>query len=429
MIKLTSKTETELKLELKVNEADWNKYINDAYEKTKNKFNVAGFRKGKVPKNVVEKTYGSNVFYDEAINIVINKEYGEFLTKNKDINPYSQPNVALKAISEKGLEAEITVVLYPTCTLGQYKGLNVKPKSNTVKESEVMDALKAEQNKLARFETTKNASKLGDMVNIDFEGFVDNVAFEGGKAEKFDLELGSKQFIDGFEDQLVGLKAGDTKDVKVKFPENYHAENLANKDAIFKCKVNEVKERIVPELNDKFASDVSEFNTLDEYKKSIKEKLTHEKAHHNMHELEDEIVDKIVENSKFAIAESVLKDETDQHIEDVKHRIADQTGGLTLELYCKYTGMDEKKFLEDRKTEAEKMLKIRLALSELIKLEKFSVEKKDIIDALREHNENLTEEAAEKYFAKANAERQNMLANDAMMHKLLHFLTENNVAK
>ncbi len=428
MIKLTSKTDTELNLELKLSGEEWNNYVNMAYESTKNKFNVAGFRKGKVPRNIIEKTYGANIFYDEAINKVLGKEYGDYLTKNKDINPYNNPEVEVKEIGESGFVANLKTILAPTCTLGAYKGLNIKAKANTVKAEEIEEALKAEQNKLARFEKTNEASKIGDIVNINFEGFVNSVAFEGGKAENFDLELGSKQFIDGFEEQLVGLKEGENKDVKVKFPAEYHAENLANKDAIFKCKVNEVKAKIVPELNDKFASDVSEFNTLDEYKKDLKEKILKEKNHHSQHDLEDEIVDKIVEGSKYTIAKEVLEDETHHHIHDVEDRISRETG-LDVDTYCKYARIDKEKFYADRKLEAEKVLKMRMALGEIIKAEKFNVEKTDIINALKEHNENLTDEAAEKYFAKLDADRQNMLANDAMMHKLLHFLTEQNVAK
>jgi len=427
MIKLTSNEATKIKLQLTLSEKEWTEYVNNAYESTKNKFNVAGFRKGKVPKNIIEKTYGANVFYDEAINKVINKEYAEFLMTHKDIEPYSQPEVAIKSISEKGLDAEITTILAPKCELGAYTGLNLKAKVNNVKASEIEDALKAEQNKLARFEKTNEPSKLGDIVNINFEGFVDDVAFEGGKADKFDLELGSKQFIEGFEDQLVGTKAGDTKEVKVKFPEDYHADNLANKNAVFKCKVNEVKAKIVPELNDKFVSDISEFNTLEEYKADIKNKLLKEKNHHSKHELEDEIVDKIVANSKYTIDEVVLKDESDAHIHDIEHRLADQ--GINVDVYCKYLGITTEKFYEDRKVEAEKVLKMRMALRAIIEKEKFNVEKADIINALKEHNENLTDEAAEKYYSKMDANRQNMMANDAMMHKVLHFLTEKNVAK
>lgn len=425
MIKLLSKTETEVKLNLKLSAEEWNNYINEAYEATKGKFNVAGFRKGKVPKNVIEKTYGPSIFYDEAINKAINKEYGAYLMENKEIEPYTQPELAVKQVNSEGFETEISVALAPKCTLGKYKGLGLKVKANTIKDSEVEAALKQEQEKLARFDTTKAASRNGDIVNINFEGFMDGVAFEGGKAEKFDLELGSHQFIEGFEEQLVGLKAGEEKDVVVTFPADYHAENLANKKATFKCKVNEVKAKVLPELNDKFASDVSEFNTLEEYKNSIKEQLLHDKEHHAAHELEDEIVDKIVEGSRFSIAPVVIEEEYEHHLEDVKNRIREQTG-LDVATYCKYVHVDEEKFNADRKAESEKMIKMRLALTEIINAEKFSVEKEDIINALREHNANMTAEAAEKYFGKLDAERKNMVANDAMMHKILHFLVEVN---
>ena len=290
--KLLEQNEQEVKLEIKLTAQEFDVCVEHAYIKSRAKYNIQGFRKGKVPRIIIEKNFGETVFYEDAINEGLSKNYAEFLKANEKIIPFTWPEIDVKSVSAKGLEAVLTIALAPTVTLGEYKGLKVPVKVNNVEEEEIEHALFHEREKMARLQAKEGKSKLGDITNINFEGFIDGKAFEGGKGENFDLTLGSGQFIPGFEDQLVGLKAGEEKDVKVKFPEDYGASELAGKEAVFKCKVNEVKEKILPEMNDEFAKDVSEFNTFAEYKDSIKKQLEKQNEKQASIELENKIVEK-----------------------------------------------------------------------------------------------------------------------------------------
>lgn len=422
--KLLEKNEEEVKLEIKLNAKEFEACLENAYQKSKGKYNVQGFRKGKVPRSIIEKNYGETVFFEDAINEGLSKNYAEFLKANESIIPFTWPNIDVKSANVKGLEAVLTISLTPTVTLGEYKGLKVPVKVNNVEEEEIEHALFHEREKMARLQTKDGETKLGDIANINFEGFVDGKTFEGGKAEGFDLTLGSGQFIPGFEDQLVGLKAGEEKDVKVKFPEDYGAKNLAGKEAIFKCKVNEVKEKILPELDDDFAKDVSEFNTFAEYKENIKKELEKQKEKQASIELENKIVEKVIEKSTFTIAPAVVEEELSAMMQDLERSLAMQ--GLSLANYLEYVKQDEKSFRESRRKEAERMIKTRLVFTEIIKRENITVSDDDCIASLKRQNASLTDENAKKYFEKLGTDRKNALKNDAMIDKILNLLKNEN---
>lgn len=422
--KLLERNGEEVKVEIKLNAKEFEECIEDAYQKTKGKYNIQGFRKGKVPRSIIEKNYGETVFYEDAINEGLSKNYAEFLKANEDIMPFTWPDIDVKNASAKGLEAVLTVALAPTVTLSEYKGLKVPVKVNNVEEHEVEHALYHEREKMARLQTKDGKAENGDIVNINFEGFVDGKAFEGGKAESFDLTLGSGQFIPGFEDQLVGTKAGEEKEVNVKFPEDYGAENLAGKDSVFKCKVNEVKQKILPELNDDFAKDVSEFNTFEEYKENIKKELEKQKEKQASIELENKIVDKIIASSTFTIAKAVVDEELSAMMQDLERTLAMQ--GLTLANYLEYVKQDEKTFRESRRAEAERMIKTRLVFTEIIKKENITVSDDDCILALKRQNPSLNDETAKKYFDKLGSDRKAALKNDAMIDKILSLLKNEN---
>jgi len=422
--KLLEKNSEEVKIEIKLNAKEFEACLENAYQKSKNKYNIQGFRKGKVPRSIIEKNYGETVFYEDAINEGLSKNYAEFLKANEDITPFTWPEIDVKSVNVKGLEAVLTVALAPTVTLGDYKGLKVPVKVNNVEEEEIEHALFHEREKMARLQTKEGKAELNDITNIDFEGFVDGKSFEGGKAEGFDLTLGSGQFIPGFEDQLVGLKAGEEKDVKVKFPEDYGAKNLAGKEAVFKCKVNEVKEKILPELNDDFAKDVSEFNTFAEYKESIKKELEKQKEKQASIELENKIVEKIIDKSTFTIAPTVVEEELSGMMQDLERSLAMQ--GLSLANYLEYLKQDEKSFRESRRSEAERMIKTRLVFTEIIKKENITVNDDDCILSLKRQNPSLTDDNAKKYFEKLGEDRKNALKNDAMIDKILSLLKNEN---
>ena len=427
-IKIIEQNEQMVKAEAKFNASEFEGFVNIAYEKTKGKYNLQGFRKGKAPRKMIEQAYGETCFYEEAINDALSDAYKEFLDKHQEVTPYTWPEISVKeASSEKGLVAELTFALAPTVKVGKYKGLKVKVDVKNVTDEEINAELAKEQERHARLEEVAKEAKNGDTVNIDFEGFVDGKAFEGGKAEGYDLVLGSGSFIPGFEDQLVGTKAGDEKDVNVTFPTNYGAAHLAGKNAVFKCKVHGVKEKILPVIDDEFAKEVSEFNSLDEYKNSIKETLEKQHEAQASINLENKIVEKIVESSEFTINPQVIDDELNYMLRDMEQGLANQ--GLRLADYLAYMGKDEAEFRASRRNDAEKMVKSRLVFTEIIKAENLTVTDEEAIKCLAKRlaNQGASEEQAKTYFEKVSDERRASMRNDALLDKLLDFLKNNNV--
>ena len=356
------------KLTITVPAEEFGKAMTTAYNKQKGKFNVPGFRKGHVPQAFIEKMYGPAVFYEEAANSLINEYYPKEVSAS-DVDVVSRPVIDVTQI-EKGKDFIFTaeVATKPEVTLGDYKGLEV-PKSETeVTDEEVEAELKKEQEKNSRTISVEDrAAQLNDIVTIDFEGSVDGVPFDGGQATEYPLTLGSNTFIPGFEEQLVGAKVGDDVDVKVTFPEEYQAKELAGKEAIFKCAVKKIEAKELPELDDDFAKDVSEFDTLAEYKEHVKTNLEDKKADEAKRAKEDAAVDKAIENAQMDIPEAMLMTQCRQMLDDFSRRM--QSQGLSMDQYFQFTGMTADKMMEDMKPQALKRIQTRLVLEKVAEVE------------------------------------------------------------
>ena len=360
------------KLTVEVPAEEVEKALQAAYMKEKNKISIPGFRKGKVPRAMIEKMYGAAVFYEEAANILIQDNYAAAMEESKE-DIVSRPTIDIVQIeSGKPFIFTAEVAVRPEVTLGKYKGVQVTKIDTTVTDEEVEAALEKEQQKNSRTVTvTDRPVANGDTAVIDFEGFVDGVAFEGGKGENHPLEIGSHSFIDTFEDQLVGHNAGDEVEVNVTFPEKYQAADLAGKPAVFKVKINEIKTKELPELNDEFASEVSEFDTLAEYKEDLRKHLEVEKENEAKRTKEDEAIKKIIDKSTMEIPEAMIQTQQRQMADDFAQRL--QMQGLSIDQYFQFTGLTREKFLEQMKPQAEKRIKTRLVLEAVAEAEKIDV--------------------------------------------------------
>ena len=365
------------KLTVEVPAEEVEKALQAAYMKEKNKISIPGFRKGKVPRAMIEKMYGAAVFYEEAANILIQDNYAAAMEESKE-DIVSRPTIDIVQIeSGKPFIFTAEVAVRPEVTLGKYKGVQVTKIDTTVTDEEVEAALEKEQQKNSRTVTvTDRPVANGDTAVIDFEGFVDGIAFEGGKGENHPLEIGSHSFIDTFEDQLVGKNTGDEVEVNVTFPKEYHAEDLAGKPAVFKVKINEIKAKELPELNDEFASEVSEFDTLAEYKEDLRKHLEVEKENEAKRTKEDEAIKKIIDKSTMEIPEAMIETQCENMINEFAQRIAQS--GLSMEQYMQFSGMTIDGLIEQVRPEAETRIKSSLVLEQIAKEEHIEVSEDEI---------------------------------------------------
>ncbi len=360
------------KLTIEVPAEELEKALQAAYLKQRGNLTMPGFRKGKVPRQMLEKMYGPEIFYEEAANQLIGEKYKDAYDEC-ELEIVSQPAINVEQL-EKGKAFIFTaeVAVKPDVKLGEYKGLKVDKVSTRVTQKEVEAEIEKERERNGRMvEVTDRAVQDKDQIVMDFEGFIDGEAFEGGKGEKYPLTIGSGAFIPGFEEQLVGAEIGKEVEVKVTFPEDYHATELAGKDAVFKCTVHEIKEKELPELDDEFASEVSEFDTLDAYKADVKAKIKERKAEDGKRKKEEQAIEKAIENAEMDIPEAMIETQARQLADDFAMRIRQQ--GLTLEQYFQFTGLDEEKMMEELKPQAEKKIKIRLVLEAIAKAEDIQV--------------------------------------------------------
>lgn len=360
------------KLTIEVPAEELEKALQAAYLKQRGNLTMPGFRKGKVPRQMLEKMYGPEIFYEEAANQLIGEKYKDAYDEC-ELEIVSQPAINVEQL-EKGKPFIFTaeVAVKPDVKLGEYKGLKVDKVSTRVTQKEVEAEIEKERERNGRMvEVTDRAVQDKDQIVMDFEGFIDGEAFEGGKGEKYPLTIGSGAFIPGFEEQLVGAEIGKEVEVKVTFPEDYHATELAGKDAVFKCTVHEIKEKELPELDDEFASEVSEFDTLDAYKADVKAKIKERKAEDGKRKKEEQAIEKAIENAEMDIPEAMIETQARQLADDFAMRIRQQ--GLTLEQYFQFTGLDEEKMMEELKPQAEKKIKIRLVLEAVAKAEDIQV--------------------------------------------------------
>lgn len=390
--------------------------VDTVYNKTKHKYNVPGFRKGHAPKKVIEGIYGVGVFMNDAINQLIDDSIEE-LEKSDEYELVAFGSVEDVDIKEDGsVVYSLIMVVKPDVTLGEYKNLDVKKAEVKVGAEQIDEYVKREQQKQARIIDADKTAEKGDLVLIDYCGTVDGEKFEGGTASDYELELGSNTFIPGFEDQLIGTKAGEQKDVKVTFPEKYHAENLAGKEATFTCTIKAVRVKELPEINDEFAKEVSEFDTLAEYKADVEKKLLADETKKAEREYEDSLVEKIVDGSTVEIPDAMLKQEADEMIRDMEYRLAYQ--GMRMEDYLKYLGMTREQLADEYKPQAEKTVKARLVMSEIVKVENIGIEDKDIDERLQKMADE-SSKTVEEIRKSMHKEDINYIVNSIMSEKLL----------
>ena len=360
------------KLTVEVSAEDFKAAIKKAFNKNKNRFSIPGFRKGKAPQAMIEKMYGEGVFYEDAADEAINASYAEAM-KESGLEIVSRPEVTIEKIGkDEPFVYSALVAVKPEVTLGQYKGVEVEKADASVSAEDVEAELKKVQEQNARLLTVEDRGvEDGDQTVIDFEGFVDGKGFEGGKAEDYPLTIGSHSFIDTFEKQLIGKKIGEECEVNVTFPTEYHAADLAGKPATFKVTVKEIKVKELPELNDEFASEVSEFDTLDEYKKDVEKKLAEKKEIEANSKNEDAVVAKVVENATMEIPDKMIDAQAENMVQDMARRM--QSQGLSLDMYLKYTGMTVEQMKEQARPDAEKRIRTRLVLEAVAKAENIQI--------------------------------------------------------
>lgn len=422
--KITKKEKNNYEVEITISAEEWENAVEATYQADKNRFSVQGFRKGKAPRKVIEKNYGEMVFFDGAFERAFSEEYGKFLDENKDFEPIVQPDVKIDKFGKEGLVVTASVAGVPEVKLGVYTGLTVKKECKKATKKEVEDELKMVAERSARFvDASDDEAKMGDFATIDFVGMVDGEIFEGGSATNYRLELGSKSFIDTFEDQIVGMKVGDNKDVNVTFPANYGAENLQNKPAVFKVTLEKIERKQLPEINDAFASNVSEFETLEDYKKDIEKRMNIKKEQEAERKLENDLIEKIVDASEVEVPEILIERQLDMFIKDLEARLSYQ--GLKLDEYLGYLGTDVQKLREERKEQAKQSCKTRLVLEELIKKENLYVTDEELNAKLQEMAD-LYKKDLEEYKKTLDNNTIAYFENDILMKKLLDFLKANN---
>ena len=365
-----------VKLVIEASAEEFEAGLNAAYNKNKNKISVPGFRKGKAPRKMIEQLYGSQIFFEDAANEIIPDAYAD-AAKESGLDIVSQPKVSIEQLEAgKPFIFAAEVAVRPEVELGEYKGVEVTKADAEVTDADVEEELKKVQDQNSRTVSVEDrAVKDGDMTVIDFEGFIDGEAFEGGKGENYPLTIGSHSFIDTFEEQMIGMNIGEEKELNVTFPEDYHAENLKGKPATFKVTVKEIKEKQLPELDDDFAQDVSDFDTLAEYKDDLKKKIAERKESEAKAKKESEAIEKVVEAAKMDIPQAMIDTQVNRMLEDFAMRLQQQ--GLSVEQYFQYTGMTADKIMEEMKPEAVKRIKNSLVLEAVAKAENIEVSEEE----------------------------------------------------
>ena len=370
------------KLTIEVPAEKFEEAVQHSYNKNKGKFNIPGFRKGKAPFNMIKKMYGVGVFYEDAVDEVIDASYPD-AAKESGLEIVSRPAVSIEQIEEgKSFIYTAKVAVKPEVTLGQYKGVEVQKTKSDVTEEDIETEIKRAREKNSRLITVEDRGvEDGDQVTIDFDGSVDGKRFEGGKAEDYPLTIGSHTFIDNFEEQLIGKKTGEECEVNVTFPAEYHVEELKNKPAVFKVKVKEIQRKELPEANDEFASEVSDFDTLDEYKADIRKKLQEKKEQDAKVENENNVIEKVVENAQMELPQPMVDTQAREMVENYARRL--QSQGLNINDYMKYTGMTPEKLMEQMRPEAEKRIKTRLVLEKVAEAENIQPSEEEITEEIQ----------------------------------------------
>lgn len=391
-MKYTQKREVNtLTITFKADSAEWQEFDKKAYEQNKGKYNVPGFRKGHVPKSVLENRYGKGLFYEDALYLAAQEYYTQFLDKNSKVTPVSRPELEDKSvkIDDKGVTFAVVVTLRPEVTLGEYKGLTVeKTQPQQVTDADVDAEIQRLRERNARYiEVTDRPVQEGDEVNLDYCGKIDGVAFEGGTAQKQTLVIGSHTFIPGFEEQIVGMNLEETKDIQVTFPEDYHAEDLKGKNAVFTCTVHGISVKQLPEVDDEFAKDASEFSTMEEFKADIRKTLQDKNDKLAADQDESKLVETIVENAKMEIPDVMIEEQIDDYVQDFRYQLSYQ--GLSLENYFKYTNSDMQQLRSNYRERAQKAVRTRLVFEEIVKAEKIKATAKKVDAKIKQYAETI----------------------------------------
>lgn len=391
-MKYTQKREVNtLTITFKADAAEWQEFDKKAYEQNKGKYNVPGFRKGHVPKSVLENRYGKGLFYEDALYLAAQEYYTQFLDKNSKVTPVSRPELEDKSvkIDDKGVTFAVVVTLRPEVTLGEYKGLTVeKTQPQQVTDADVDAEIQRLRERNARYiEVTDRPVQEGDEVNLDYCGKIDGVAFEGGTAQKQTLVIGSHTFIPGFEEQIVGMNLEETKDIQVTFPEDYHAEDLKGKNAVFTCTVHGISVKQLPEVDDEFAKDASEFSTMEEFKADIRKTLQAKNDKLAADQDESKLVETIVENAKMEIPDVMIEEQIDDYVQDFRYQLSYQ--GLSLENYFKYTNSDMQQLRSNYRERAQKAVRTRLVFEEIVKAEKIKATAKKVDAKIKQYAETI----------------------------------------
>ena len=407
--------------EFLINKEAFDAEVNKVYRKNVSKMNIPGFRKGKAPKHIIEKLYGTTVFFDEAIDNLLPEAYETALSSTK-LEVVSRPEIEVVSIDDKGVTLKAAVFTKPEVEISEFKGLEVEKDSVEVSDEDIMKDIDATRERNSRMLTVEGrAAEYGDEATIDFEGFLDGVAFDGGKGEKYPLVLGSGSFIPGFEEKIIGKNVGDEFDIDVTFPEDYGAENLAGKAVVFKIKLHELKVKELPELDDEFVKDVSEFNTVDEYKADIRAKLTERREKTVENKLENDLINALLEKTQVDVPACMIEQEIDGQVRDYEYRLSSQ--GISLDMYFQYTGMTMEQLRENLKADSEKQVKVRLALGKVAKLEKLKALKKDIE---AEYKKIATGYNVDIETVKSGISEES-ISEDIILRKAVDFIKENAV--
>lgn len=409
-----------------VTAAEWDDALNASYEKNKAKFNIPGFRKGHAPRNMIEKAYGSGAFLEGALDEVYYKAYTLVLRENEDVKPVDSPKLEIKNVGENGVDIVLSIPCVPTFELAQYKGLTFTKQTVKVTDKDVKDAIDRELLRASRLVETNKPVKTDDFVTLNFDGYIDGKPFDGGKAENYQLKIGSHTFIGDFEEQLVGLNVGDKKDVVVTFPADYHEASLQNKPATFKCEIKAVRERVTPKLDEEFVSNSTEFNTVEEFKKSIEDRLNKEANEKAEIELDNDILDKVIDDTTLTPPEVLVDEEFNRQLNGMQAQMSYQ--GITLEDYVKYIGRTMDDFKAEIRKNCERNVKARLVLEKLIRTENLDITEQEIDKKLIEMAKNQGK-TLEEIKRQDNNNMVNRVANEMLMKKITDFLRANNTIK
>lgn len=415
------------KLTIEVSSEEFENAIAKAYKKNKNKISMSGFRKGKAPRAMIEKMYGKGIFYEDAANSIIPDAYAD-AAKESELEIVAQPEIDVTQIeSGKPFIFTATVALKPEVTLGEYKGIEVEKKEVEVTDEEVEAEInKVRESNARMLDIDDRATQDGDTVLIDFDGYVDGKQFEGGKADDYSLVLGSHSFIDNFEEQLVGKNIGDDVEVNVTFPENYQAEELQGKPAVFKVKIKEIKVKELPELDDDFAQDVSNFDTIAEYKEDLKKKLTENKEEALKREREEAVIGKIIENAQMDIPEQMVDAQTRQMTQEFAQRLSSQ--GLSIDQYMQFTGLTPQKMIEELKPQALKRIQSRLVLEAVVAAENIETTEEEL-DKEIENMASMYQMEVDKLKEVIGEEEKKQIGLDLAVQKAVEIVTEAAVEK